>query len=541
MKRSLRGLFAASLILGIAVFALACGGSSDNGDNGGTPKAGGSGSTTKADLRLLGSDPITLDPALVLDAGSATYVVEIFSGLVTIDKDLKVVPDLAEKWDVSPDGKTYTFTIRKNALFHDGKPVTADDFKYSMERAAKMPDSVVAEAFLGDIVGAKDVVRGRAPTISGIKVVDASTLAITIDEPKPYFLAKMTYTTSFVVDKNQVESNPRNWTRKPNGTGPYKLVEYRINERIVLEANERSHLGAPSIKRVLFNLAGGSSLTQYENGEIDVSGIGLNDIERVQGRNDPLSKEYVTTPRLDVDYIAFNTKTPPFDDPKVRQAFSQAVNRDQLVRVVLKNMWSAANSFMMPGLPGYNKDAKLPPFDPDAAKAALAESKYKNAAGLGKVTLTEAGGGATAAFDTQALIEMWKTNLGVDVQIAQEEVAAFYDDLDKGKLQMWSTGWIMDYPDPEDLLDVLFFGSSRKNESRYQNADFDALILKARMEPNVDVRLKLYQDAEQILIKDLPWMPLYFGRTHVVIKPYVKNFDPSPLVIPVLRYAKIEK
>ncbi len=209
-------------------------------------------------------------------------------------------------------------------MFHDGRPVTANDFKYSLDRTAKLGQttSVVAEAFLGDIVGAKDVTRGRADSITGVKVIDDSTLQITIDAPKSYFLAKLTYPTAFVVDKAQVESNPRNWTRKPNGTGPYKMVEWRLNERIILAANDNYYAGAPAVKRVVYNLAGGSSLTQYENGEIDVSGISINDIERVQSSRDPLSKDYVTGPNLSVSYIGFNTKVAPFDDPKVRQAFA---------------------------------------------------------------------------------------------------------------------------------------------------------------------------------------------------------------------------
>jgi oligopeptide transport system substrate-binding protein len=400
------------LFLGVALLALACGGD-DNGGGGGDPLSpdggGGSGaSAANADLRMAGADPITLDPAIAGDSGSATYIVEIFGGLVTLDRDLKIVPDLAENWTVSPDGLVYTFKIRQGAQFHNGKPVTANDFKYSLDRTAKLGQttSATAEAYLGDIVGAKDVTRGRAESISGVKVIDARTLEITIDKPKAYFLAKLTYPTAFVVDQQQVESNPRNWTRDPNGTGPYKMAEWRLNERIILEANDKYHLGAPSVKRVLFALAGGSTLTQYENDELDVAPISVNDIERVLSPRDPLNKDYKSGKNLSVYYIGFNVAQPPFDDPKVRQAFAMAINRDQIVRVVLKDMLPVANSFMMPGLPGYNQNAKLPGFDPEGAKKLLAESKYKDASGLGQITLTEIGGGANAGITTQAIIEM---------------------------------------------------------------------------------------------------------------------------------------
>ncbi len=376
-----RRLFVNLLIVGVAAVVLACGGSSNSGSSGATSgssgDSGNSAAAASADLRLPGSDPITLDPALASDADSATYIVEIFSGLVTLDQKLNVVPDLAEAIPdpvANPDGTvTYVFKIRADAKFQDGRPVTADDFKYSLDRAATLGQttSVTADAYLGDIVGAKDVTHGRAQSISGVKVVDQHTLSITIDGPKPYFMAKLTYPTAFVVDRQQVEANPRNWTRKPNGTGPYKLSEWRLNERIILEANDSYVGGAPSVKRVLFVLSGGSSLTQYENGELDVSGIGLDDIERVQSPRDPLNAEYKTAPELSIGYIGFNTKTAPFDDPKVRQAFAMSIDRDQIAKVAGKNMEPVANSIMMPGLPGYNKDAQALPFDVDKAKQLL--------------------------------------------------------------------------------------------------------------------------------------------------------------------------
>ncbi len=538
-----RRLWFSILLMGVALAALACGGSdSGDSDSGSNASSGdSSASPANADLRMAGSDPITLDPALAGDAGSARYIVEIFGGLVTLDRDLQIVPDLAESWEVSRDGLTYTFHIRPDAKFHDGKPVTANDFKYSLDRTAKLGQTVsaTAEAYLGDIIGAKDVTRGRADEITGVQVVDARTLEITIDEPKAYFLAKLTYPTAFVVDQQEVESNPRNWTRKPNGTGPYKMAEWRLNERIILEANQNYHLGAPEVERVLYVLAGGSTLTQYENDELDVAGISTADIERVLSPRDPLNADYRSGDNLSVSYIGFNVTQPPFDDPNVRRAFAMAINREQIVRVVLKDMLNVATSIMMPGLPGFNENASVPEFDPEGARAALAASKYKDAAGLGDVTLTEIGGGANAGIGTQAIIEMWRTNLGVDVSIAQAEPASFFDDLDRGRLQMFDIGWIMDYPDPEDIIDLLFHSTSRQNNTHYSNEAFDALVEQARIEGDPTTRLQLYQDAEQILLDDLPWIPLYFGKDHFVVKPRVQGFDPLPIVIPMLRYLSI--
>jgi oligopeptide transport system substrate-binding protein len=513
---------------------------------------GAAGGGATGELRLPGSDPITLDPALAADAASAAYIVEIFGGLVTIDPKLNIVPDIAKELPTrenggivdNPDGTvSYTFHLRDDVVFHNTyRQVTASDFKYSMERALDPHTaSTVAEAYLGDIVGAKDMARGRADSVQGIEVVDDFTLKLTVDAPKPYFLAKLTYPTAFVVDRQQVESNPRNWSRKPNGTGPYKMQEWRLGEQITLVANDRYHLGKPSVQTVVYLLSGGSALTMYQNNEIDVTSVGVTDIESVEDPTSKLHAEYVTGDDLSLSYIGFNTGVEPFNDPKVRQAFAHAIDREKIAHVVLKDMLPVAQGIMMPGLPGYNPDSKALSFDPELAQQLLKESKYGGPDGLPAVSITEVGGGATVGFDTQAMVEMWKENLGVDVQIEQTEAATFFEDLDSGRLQMYVTGWIMDYPDPEDILDIHFYSQSRLNNTRYSNPDVDALLEQARTEQDVNQRLSLYQQAEQIVIQEAVWVPLYNGRDHLLVKPYVKGFQSPPMVIPHLRYVSIEQ
>ena len=175
-------------------------------------------------------------------------------------KDLKIAPDIAKSWDVSPDGKTYTFHLRDDVVFQTTyRQVTASDFKYSIERAANpKTGSTVAEAYLGDIVGAKDMINGTADQISGIEAVDDFTLRITIDEAKPYFIAKLACPTAFVVDKTQVEADQRNWTRKPHGTGPFQVKDWKLGESITLQANQRYYAGVPQVSTVNYVLSGGS-------------------------------------------------------------------------------------------------------------------------------------------------------------------------------------------------------------------------------------------------------------------------------------------
>jgi oligopeptide transport system substrate-binding protein len=181
----------------------------------------------KGALNLWDTGPITLDPAVSSESTSQAYVVQIFSGLVRPGAEAKPVPDIAESWQTSNSGQTYTFYLRHGVRFQDGKEVTAQDFKYSWERAC-LPEtnSRSAATYLGDIIGVKDMLAGKATTISGIEVIDDYTLKVTIDAPKVYFLAKLTYPTTFVVDKTNVESG-NGWWMKPNGTGPFKLTEWK--------------------------------------------------------------------------------------------------------------------------------------------------------------------------------------------------------------------------------------------------------------------------------------------------------------------------
>ncbi|MEX2229321.1 MAG: peptide ABC transporter substrate-binding protein, partial [Dehalococcoidia bacterium] len=501
---------------------------------------GGSRAATSGVLRVPNTDPFTLDPALAGDAGSAEYIVEIFGGLVTITPELNIEPDLAESFEVSPDGLQYTFRIRSDAFFHSGRPVTADDVKYSIERAASSQlASPLALPYLGDIVGTREHFFGLAEGISGIEVIDERTVRFTLDAPKPYFLAKLTYPTAFVVDRQQIDANPRNWTRQPNGTGPYRLKEWRLGERIVLIANERYHLGAPKVQEVDYLLSGGSALTRFENGELDVASISVNDIERARDPSSDLSALYQSSPEFSVFYIAFNTNVPPFDDVNVRRALALAIDRKKVAEVTFNDMVLTATGIMPPQLPGYTPDDKTYPFDPDAARAALAASRYGSAEALPPITMTEVGGGAQAGIDTQAFIEQWKQELGVTIEIQQTDFATFLDDQDAGRLQMFNGGWIMDYPDPEDILDLKFHGDSQLNDVAYSNPDVDKLLDEARVAGDPERRLALYQQAEKMIVQDAVWIPLYFSQSHVVVSTRVQGWFAPPMVIPRLRFVEV--
>ena len=493
-------------------------------------------------FRRLWQDPPTLDPHRVADTTAAGIVVEVFSGLVTINLDLQLEPDLAQRWEVSPDGRTYTFFLRDNARFHNGKPVTAQDVKYSIERAVDPETlSLTADSYLDDIVGVKEKQTGTAQEVSGVRVVDDRTLEITIDGPKAYFLAKLTYPTAFVVDQENIEKEGKDWTRKPNGTGPFKLKEYRIGERLVLERNPNYYREPARLERVEFILSGGSSMAMYENGEIDITGVGLADLDRVTNPTDPLNRQLlVAPPSFDITYIGFNVTKPPFDDVKFRQALNHAINKDLIAEQVLLNLVVPAEAILPPGFPGHTGQVKGLGFDPQRAQELLAASKY--AGRVPRIVMTMPGSGGAIGLDLTVILQMWEDTLGIDVELQQVETATYLEDLNAREFQVYAgIGWQAEYPDPQDFLDILFHSQSALNHNAYSNSEVDRLLKQARTAP-WEQRVQLYQQAEQLIVNDAPWVPLWYsGERIALIKPYVKGYQLTPMIVPKLREVSIQR
>ncbi len=502
-------------------------------------------SKTGGVLRRLWSDPPTLDPHLSSDTTSSGIVVEIHSGLITLNSQLEIIPDIAESWEVSDDLLTYTFIIRDDAVFHDGKKITANDFKWSFERAANPKTaSPVADTYLSDIVGVNEVIDGIRNDISGVKIIDNLTLEITIDEPKPYFLAKLTYPTAYVLDKENVLNGGSNWADKPNGAGPFKLKEYKVGERLILERNQNYHLGSPKLNRIVMNLAGGQSMAMYENDEIDITGVGMLDLERVLDLNNPLSTEIVVAPpSFSITYIGFNTNVNPFDDIYFRKALTHSINKPLIASEVLSDLVIPAYGILPPGFPGYQKDLKGLEYNLEIAREYLAKSKYSDPSTRDRIVITVPGSGGNIGIDLEVILNMWSEELGIEVEIQQVEWATYLEDLQKQKFQAFGgLGWEADYPDPQDFLDILFHTESELNHGGYSNDVIDSLIVEARTEVDSNKRIEIYHDIEQRLVNDSPWIPLWFaGERYVLIKPYIKNYFLTPMVIPKLRYVYIDK
>jgi ABC-type transport system substrate-binding protein len=491
-------------------------------------------------LTIPGGMPSTLDPAQVRDVVSAGYMYEIYSGLVTLSPSLEVVPDLAERWEIDAAGTEYRFHLRKDARFHDGALVTADAVAFGIERSCDpATGSLVAAVYLGDIVGCAEKLAGRASTVSGLRVPDANTLILTIDAPKAYFLAKLTYPTSFALDPLQVESDP-DWAQRPNGSGPFKLSELTEDERIVLERNVAYYGQGPYLDRVIYDLRPVASVTLYENGELDATPVGLADIERARDPLNPLSLELQEGPGdLGLSYIAFDTARPPFDDPYLRRALNFALDKDRLAEVVMRGAAIPVWGILPPGMPGFRAENSPYRFDAERAREELARSRYAKASERPPLVLHISGLG-DADILSQAVVDQLSEVLDLDVLIEQSDWEEFQKELEARVYPMYSLGWSADYADPQDFLDVLFHSSSSLNHSGYSNAQVDALLEDARVEPDPTTRLAIYAQAEGAILDDAPWLPLFTGRETWLVAPYVRGFTIPAIVLPRMAQVWIE-
>ncbi|MDP2916401.1 MAG: peptide ABC transporter substrate-binding protein [Dehalococcoidia bacterium] len=480
-------------------------------------------------MNLYSIDPHTLDPAVSGEATSHQYILQIFSGLVYLDDKLQPAPDIAEKWQVGNEGRTYTFSLRRNVRFHDGKQVKAADFKYSWERALDpATDSSTAPTYLSDIVGAKDILSGKSKELSGVKVIDDFTLEVTIDAPKSYFLWKLTYPTSFVVDRANVALG-KEWWRKPNGTGAFKLNRWVENQQVVLDRNESYFGEMAKVASVIFQLYSGRPIDLYETGKIDVAGVSLDYIDKVMDKSGPFYKELQVVPELSFSYIGFNATEPPFDDVNVRKAFSHAVDKDRIVALVFRNMMKRADGILPPGIPGYNPNLAGLGYDVNKARELIKASKYGDVSKLPPITMTTSGWGGSASSTIQAMVQQWRENLGVEVKVRQLEPPVFFYKLKQEKDAMFDIGWVADYPHPQDFLDILFHTGTENNYGGYSNPEVDAIVDKANVEPDMAEGLAMYRQAEQKLVQDAALLPLSFGQNYVLVKSYVKGYNLNAL------------
>jgi oligopeptide transport system substrate-binding protein len=489
----------------------------------------------------LGNEPPTLDWSLATDSTSVNIINNIMEGLTKFGKDFSPEPELAESWQISGDGKTYTFKIREGVEWTDGKPLTAGDFEYSWKRVHN-PETGGDYAYsLYDVENAEEYNTGKIkdPDKVGVKALDDRTLEVRLKRPAAYFPSMLAFITTFPQRKDVIEKHGLEWTEPENivTLGPYTLTSWRHHDNIVLTENSGYWGEKPRIKRVklIMNENPSSALAQYESGELDYADSkSIPPLEVPRLRDLP---DFMTTLQFRVNYIAFNVEKPPFDNPLVRKAFAASIDRNSLVSLI-QGGGVTTSSWIPKNMLGYNPDIGIE-FNPEQARKWLAEAGYPDGRGFPKVTFLWPDVSNNRVI-AEALQSMWKEYLGVKVDLMNQEWKVYLSTINTDPPEIHRAGWGADFPDPHNFMSI-FTCVSGNNRTRWCSREYDALVEKAAEEPDPGKRKAIYDQAQIILLEnDTPIAPFYISNQQNMIKPYVKGLKPNPLDHIIYKYVYFE-
>ncbi|MFZ5916409.1 MAG: ABC transporter substrate-binding protein [Chloroflexota bacterium] len=525
-------------------------------------------------LRTLWNDPPTLDPTLADDSASVDLIDQLFSGLVALDAGDNIVPDVARNWEVLEDGCRFVFYLRDDVYWSDGTPVTAGDFAYAWKRTLDPATGSPAAHLLYDIRGARAFHRGACPEPAegacpepaegacpepaegacpepaegacpepaegtcpepvegetgskdvGIQALDDLTLLVELEGPTGYFLNLLAQSACYPVPRHVVAARGETWAEAQHivTNGPFRLASWQRGQAIVLTRNPAYHgrsLVRGNVERVeldLRNTDHAIRLEMYKADELDVVDLPPLEIDRARQKH---AGEYVSFPLLNTEYVGFDVSRPPFDDPRVRCAFALATDRETLADVVLRGHVSpATGGFVPPGMPGHAAGIGLP-HDPERARRLLAEAGYPDGRGFPKV---DAWTRSISRPHIGCLQAQWRDRLGIEIVWQPVAWAVYLDELRKKLPHLFIMGWVADYPDPDNFLRVGLW----RERAGWRNEDYDRLIEQARRMTDQKERIRLYAQAEKILIQTATILPLYYGRLHRLLKPWIGEPPPS--------------
>ncbi|MGN0734963.1 MAG: ABC transporter substrate-binding protein, partial [Anaerovoracaceae bacterium] len=453
-----------------------------------TACGGGKDSDQAKDSITIGiaSDATALDPLRINDTLTMSILSNVYEPLVRMTPDSQIVPALATEWEISEDGLEYLFTIRTDATFHNGDPITVDDVKYSLEEAVKSP-------YTGPYMN----------FIDHVEIVDEQTVKVVLQYAYAPFLALCT-TYSQVVKEDFYADGGEAQSKEPIGSGPYKFVSWAQGDKITFEAYEDYYGGAPAIKNLTYKVIGNSTTAAIalETGDIDVSlNVGSADIAALEEKD---GITLLQKPSSAFFFVGMNTKVDKLSDVRVRQAIAKAINKEDLIVGALDGYGVATNTFIAEGLPGYDADFNPLPYDIEGAKQLLAEAGYPDGLDL-TITIPES---------RSAHAQMVKADLakiGINLEIGILETGAFWDALENGDYEIMIMGWSYVVMDP----DVGYYALYKKDDAAgnytgFGNAEIDGLLEAGRIATDDAERAKIYAELEEKVMTQAPYVPLYW-------------------------------
>lgn len=478
----------------------------------------------------LNTNPTTLDPALVTDVMGGGIAAKLFNGLVRFNENLDIEPDIARSWTLSADQLTYTFRLRPDVRFSNGRKVTAQDVRYSFERVLTPATKAPLTWVLDKIQGADDFLEGRAKSVSGIRVVDDHTLALRLEKPFGPFLSLLAMTTAYVVPREEVARLGRDFGMNPVGTGPYTLQEWKHGQYLVLAAREDYFEDPPGLSGIHYRIIPEdlTAVMEFETGRLDVLQIPSSEYKRYI--SDPAWRNLVHgRPGLNSYYLGLNCTRPPFDDVRVRRALNMAIDRERILNTIFEKRGVLAAGPIPPGLwkqTPSSREYRGYRYEPEKAKALIRAAGAEGASV--RIFITS----EPEVLDIVEVIQSYLAKAGLKASITQLDWSAFKHAVNKGEPDAFWLSWWADYPDPENFLFPLFHSGSvgpGGNRSRYLDPELDQMIETAQRTVNERRRYRLYRKAEDRVIRNAPWVFMWHRGDYYVVQPWIKNFRIFPI------------
>jgi oligopeptide transport system substrate-binding protein len=474
-------------------------------------------------------EPLSYDISIALY--EAQGAVPLFERLTMLNKDLELVPAAASSWERSSDGLKWTFHLRPDSRWSDNRPVTAHDFEYTYKRLLDPAEASPYAFFYYEIKGARPFNQGKTTDSGtiGVRALDDLTLEIETEYPCPYLPFIVGFSGSGPVPRWQVEKFGRQWSDagKFVSNSSYTLTSWQSGRQAVLSLNpyyKGPHQGFLEQIVQIFT-TGHVGTAPYENNEIDYVRVQVSDLPYIE--SDPeLNRQLVKYSFPETSYLFFKSSQTPFDNLKVRQAISHAINRDALCNVVLRNTAIPAYSMLPSRFPGSSDGAlnTIQAYNPSLAQTLLAEAGYQKGKGFPRVDFWVGKSSPQLNYVAQAVQAMLKNNLGIDIQIITSEDKVYRDNMYRWNIPMGLGSFNADYPDPNNLLGMVWRTQTRGfGRQDWNHPTFNSLIDAAAFELDQDRRIEMYQEAEQLLVEDVGGVFLYHNLTVELRKPWVKG------------------
>lgn len=485
-----------------------------------------------------GTEPQDLDPHIVTGVPEHHIIATLIEGLTKKDtKDLSPIPAAAASWEISDDKKTYVFTLRKDAKWSNGASVTAHDFVYSWKRILSPALGAQYAYMLYYIKNAEAFNNGKITDFSqvGVKALDDLTLEVTLNNPTHFFLGLLSHFSTYPVHKATIEKFGKidepgtQWTRPGNfvGNGAFTLEKWELN-RVITVAKNPSYWNHAKVKlnKIHFHPIEdmNSEERMFRSGQLHMTGqIPIEKIAKYRKENPETTHIH---PYVGTYFYRINITQKPFDDPRVRRALAMSIDRQQITEKITKGGETPTYFFTPPDINGYTSRTKVP-YDVEAAKKLLAEAGYPNGEGFPKFEIL---------FNTSeshkkiaiAIQQMWKRNLNIDVQLLNQEWKVYLDSQQSLDYDVCRAAWIADYLDPINFLDM-FVSNGGNNNTGWSNQQYDALIAQSMQVTDSAERYEILQQAEKILLEEIPLIPIYTYTTKRLVSTDVKNYHHNML------------